>query len=64
MKLDTLVSRSLDLKLTFEQIYFLITGDYSGDNAIKVIYLYVEERQLSEENFIKILGKKHFQTRG
>ena len=53
-----IANRALSLKLSFEQIYFLILGDYSGD-ANDFSWLQTLQRcELDNETIVKIIGTR------
>lgn len=53
--INKIVTRALELKLCFSDIYFLILGDYAIKDCVRVLMLYVEQGQLSSHNFIRLI---------
>ncbi len=55
IELNELISRSIEMKLNFNTIYFLINGDYPGDGAVKTLQFYFNEGSISQHNFIRLI---------
>lgn len=55
--LDILISRSLDMELSFETIYYLIVGDNATKNSKCVLVLtdFMNQKRISSVNFVRLI---------